>query len=91
MLHMHRGLAHDEAAVLAQQVVDRVDGAGGAVLDGQHAVAAQTLPYGDEHAFKGPGRSAVAVLPEVLDGRLLAVGAGLSLIDDAVGVREPAL
>ena len=81
VLHLDHLLPHDIVAVLGQQVVDLTDGAGGAVLDGHHAVVRPALPESQKDLLPGLRRLPGALLPEEEGGGLLGVGAGHPLIE----------
>ena len=83
-------LAHDREVVLHQQVVIAVDAAADGVLDRQDPVRGP--PAGDrrEHVVEGFAGDEVCVVAE-MEGRGLAVGAGLSLVGNAHGYGRSSL
>ena len=62
--------ADDAEIVLHHQVVNGVDAAGGAVFQGQHAVAAEALFNGGEHCLKGGEEHGPGQLEQLVAGQL---------------------
>ena len=89
MFHLDGLLAHDVGTVPGQQIVDLIDGAGGIVFDGQHAVIGAAFLQCQENFLPGIHAVTFDFLAEEPHGSLFRVGALLSLVEYAgIGQRS---
>ena len=72
--------SHDVGTVTGQQVVDLIDGSGGAVFDGHHAIISTTFFQCNENFFPGTHFVAGSIFAEEQGGRLVGISPWLALV-----------
>ena len=91
VLDRQENLRHNVVVVLDQQVVIVAHRPGGGILDGQDAVVRPPFLHGPHGLLPGLDVEQFPVLPEILHGRLVAVGAFHALVHHPGPLRGDAV